>query len=37
LDGKIIVAGDSIGGIHFLDLVGADELLAKDVKLARVG
>jgi WD40 repeat protein len=31
-DAKTIVAGDTRGGVHFLELVGAGELLAKDVK-----
>jgi WD40 repeat protein len=34
-DGKTIVAGDSGGGVHFLELIGADELLAKDVKIEK--
>jgi WD40 repeat protein len=34
-DGKTIVAGDGLGGVHFLELVGADELLAKDVKIEK--
>jgi WD40 repeat protein len=34
-DGKTIVAGDGRGGVHFLELVGADELLAKDVKIEK--
>jgi WD40 repeat protein len=34
-DAKTIVAGDTRGGVHFLELIGADELLAKDVKIEK--
>ena len=34
-DAKIIVAGDDKGGVHFWELVGANKLLAKDVKFAK--
>jgi hypothetical protein len=32
-DGQTIVIGDEYGEVHFLELVGADELLAKDIQI----
>lgn len=32
-DGKTIVVGDVLGSVHFLELVGADESISKDVKI----